>query len=142
MIAFIEPPQGDVIEKILRGHQSGAMVGGVWHAWTPRSPPAREGWVHDPQGRFGQPDGIFRRASGADLRGHGHILGHFLILTDGCRPGDGACGLRDPPQIGCPVGAGKFPSEAPNKVSRALQERAAGQVDLGGHGRPDPPAPP
>ena len=50
VIAFIQPPQGDVIEKILRGHQSGAMVGGVWHASTPRSPPAREGGVHDPEG--------------------------------------------------------------------------------------------
>ena len=29
VIAFIEPSQGDVIEKILRGHQSVAMVDGL-----------------------------------------------------------------------------------------------------------------
>ncbi len=37
--AFIEPPQEDVIEKILRGHQSGAMVGGLWRS-AARPPPA------------------------------------------------------------------------------------------------------
>ena len=37
------PPQGDVIEKILRHC-------GLWHAATPRAPPAGEGWVHDPDG--------------------------------------------------------------------------------------------
>jgi hypothetical protein len=50
VIAFIEPPQGDVIEQILRGHQSGAMVGGLWHPATPRAPPAGDGLVHDPDG--------------------------------------------------------------------------------------------
>ena len=49
-VAFIEPPQADVIEKILRGHQCGAMVGGLWQAATPRPPPAGEAWVHDPDG--------------------------------------------------------------------------------------------
>ncbi len=29
VVAFIEPPQGEVFEEILRGHQSGAMVGGL-----------------------------------------------------------------------------------------------------------------
>jgi len=43
VIAFIEPPQGDVIEKILRHC-------GLWHAATPRPPPAADGWVHDPDG--------------------------------------------------------------------------------------------
>ena len=38
--AFIEPPREDVIEKILRGHQSGAMVGGLWRASAARAPPA------------------------------------------------------------------------------------------------------
>ena len=33
VIAFIEPPQGDVIEKILRHC-------GLWHPSTPRAPPA------------------------------------------------------------------------------------------------------
>jgi len=43
VIAFIEPPQGEVIEKILRHY-------GLWHASAPRAPPAGEGWVHDPDG--------------------------------------------------------------------------------------------
>ena len=30
VVSFIEPPQADVIEEILNGHQSGAMVGGLW----------------------------------------------------------------------------------------------------------------
>jgi len=43
VVAFIEPPQGDVIEKILRHC-------GLWHASSPRAPPAGESWVHDPDG--------------------------------------------------------------------------------------------
>jgi hypothetical protein len=39
VIAFIEPPQGAVIEEILRHC-------GLWHA--SRAPPADEGSVHDP----------------------------------------------------------------------------------------------
>ena len=38
VIAFIEPPQGDVIEKILRHC-------GLWH---PSAPPAGDSLVHDP----------------------------------------------------------------------------------------------
>ena len=30
IISFIERRQRDVIERILRGHQSAAMVGGLW----------------------------------------------------------------------------------------------------------------
>ena len=41
VIAFIEPPQGDVIEKILRHC-------GLWHC--SRAPPAGEHFVHDPDG--------------------------------------------------------------------------------------------
>ena len=43
VIAFIEPPQGAVIEKILRHC-------GLWNDATPRPPPAADGWVHDPDG--------------------------------------------------------------------------------------------
>jgi hypothetical protein len=43
VIAFIEPPQADVIEKILRHC-------GLWPHSAPRTPPAAEGWVHDPDG--------------------------------------------------------------------------------------------
>ena len=38
-VSFIEPPQADVIEEILNGHQSGAMVGGLWQARAARGPP-------------------------------------------------------------------------------------------------------
>ena len=39
MVSFIEPPQADVIEEILNGHQSGAMVGSLWQARAARGPP-------------------------------------------------------------------------------------------------------
>lgn len=41
VIAFIQPPQGEVIEKILRHC-------GLWHTSAPRAPPTGEGWFHDP----------------------------------------------------------------------------------------------
>ena len=41
VVAFIEPPQADVIEKILRHC-------GLWCASSPRAPPPGDGWVHDP----------------------------------------------------------------------------------------------
>jgi hypothetical protein len=43
VVAFLEPPQADVIEKILRH-------GGLWCPWSPRAPPAEDGRVHDPDG--------------------------------------------------------------------------------------------
>ena len=43
VVAFIELPQRDVIEKILRHC-------GLWHPSTPRAPPAGDGSVHDPDG--------------------------------------------------------------------------------------------
>ncbi len=52
VVAFLEPPQGDVIEEILHGHQSGAdqrfasvPLGGLWQASTPRAPPDVDGLV-------------------------------------------------------------------------------------------------
>ncbi len=45
VVTFLEPPQAEVIEKILRGHQSGAMVGGLWQPSTPRAPPEVDGYV-------------------------------------------------------------------------------------------------
>jgi len=54
VVAFIEPPQGKVVEKILRGHQSGAdqrfasvPVGGLWQARAARAPPEVEDLVLD-----------------------------------------------------------------------------------------------
>jgi len=43
VVAFIEPPQADVIEKILRHC-------GLWQPSSPRAPPAGHGWVPDPDG--------------------------------------------------------------------------------------------
>ena len=45
MVAFIEPPQRAVIEKILRHC-------GLWQASAPRAPPDAEGLVHDLDGCF------------------------------------------------------------------------------------------
>ena len=45
VVAFIEPPQGDVIEKILRHC-------GLWCPSSPRAPPAGDGLVHDPNGNW------------------------------------------------------------------------------------------
>ena len=42
-IALIEPPQSEVIEKILRHC-------GLWHPSAPRAPPAGDALVHDPDG--------------------------------------------------------------------------------------------
>jgi len=41
VIAFIEPPQADVIEKILRHCE-------LWNVSSPRAPPVGDGWVHNP----------------------------------------------------------------------------------------------
>ena len=48
VVAFLDPPQADVIEKILRAPSG--MVGGLWCPSSPRAPPAGHGWVHDPDG--------------------------------------------------------------------------------------------
>ena len=52
MVAFIEPPQDEVVEKVLRGHQSAAdhrfvsvPVSGLWQPSAPRSPPDTVGLV-------------------------------------------------------------------------------------------------
>jgi hypothetical protein len=43
VVAFIEPPQGDMIEKILRDC-------GRWCPAAPRAPLAGHRWIHDPDG--------------------------------------------------------------------------------------------
>ena len=48
VVAFIEPPQADVIEKILRHC-------GLWQACSPRAPPGDDCWVHDPDGDADEP---------------------------------------------------------------------------------------
>ncbi len=42
---FPEPPQGAVIEKILRHC-------GLWHPSTPRAPPPEDGWVYEPDAEW------------------------------------------------------------------------------------------
>ena len=88
VIAFIEPPQGTVIEKILRHC-------GLWRESLPRPPPADEEVVYVPDEdfpplRFGQADAVLGAARGIDLRGHGHVLGDVLnfptgVCVDGVR---------------------------------------------------------
>ncbi len=41
VVAFLEPPQGAAIEKILRHC-------GLWNPSTPRAPPPEDGWVYEP----------------------------------------------------------------------------------------------
>ena len=53
VVAFLEPPQGDVIEKILRHC-------GLRCPSSPRAPPVEDGWVHDPDGD------AYRDTSGSD----------------------------------------------------------------------------
>jgi hypothetical protein len=43
VVAFIDPPQGDVIEKILRHC-------GLWNPSSPRAPPSGDGLVYVPDG--------------------------------------------------------------------------------------------
>jgi uncharacterized protein YbaR (Trm112 family) len=43
VVAFLEPPQGDVIEQILRHCD-------LWCPASPRAPPAEDLRVHDPDG--------------------------------------------------------------------------------------------
>src|SRR3990172_6742159 len=45
VVAFIEPPQGEVIEKILRHC-------GLWRPASPRAPPAGDLHIHDPDGNW------------------------------------------------------------------------------------------
>ena len=48
VVAFIEPPKGEVIEKILRHC-------GLWHPSAPRGPPAGDGSVHNPDDASDEP---------------------------------------------------------------------------------------
>lgn len=46
VVAFIQPPQDDVIDKILKHC-------GLWCPLAPRAPPAGDLRVHDPDGNWG-----------------------------------------------------------------------------------------
>ena len=92
VVAFIEPPQADVIERILRHC-------GLWNPSSPRASPAKDGWVHDPDdpsdGRTPSSD----ERAGTDLRGHGHVRSGLLIFPDTFRSEDGTRPPRDSPLI-------------------------------------------
>ena len=104
--AFVEPPQADVIEKILRHC-------GLWHPSTPRAPPAGDGWVPRP-GRFvGRPDGLFRRVPGTDVREHRHVRGHLLVFTDARRHRDVPRASRDLPSLCGLIGRSRSPVKVP-----------------------------
>ncbi len=48
VIAFIEPPQGALIEKILRHC-------GLWDPSTARAPPSEAGWIYEPNADWESP---------------------------------------------------------------------------------------
>jgi hypothetical protein len=47
VVSFLDPPQREVIEKILSGHRRAALVDGLWKASAPRGPPDPVSLVHD-----------------------------------------------------------------------------------------------
>jgi hypothetical protein len=86
VVAFIEPPQADVLEKILRHC-------GLWRASSPRGPPVEDGWVHDPDGDADCHSASDERA-GTDVHGRSHVLGDVLVFPDLHRPKAGTRVLR------------------------------------------------
>jgi hypothetical protein len=62
-----------VLEKILRHC-------GLWH---PSAPRAVDGFVHAPDGASDGQTASCDKPRGTDLRGHRHLSGALLILTDG-----------------------------------------------------------
>jgi hypothetical protein len=137
VIAFIDPRapersdgRGDVIEKILRGHQSGAMVGGLWN--PSRASPTADGWVHDPDG------------SSATSARKSHGNGRTWTSTRSRRPSDphrrlaGPEAVRACRQIHTPVewlvcphfaemAADVFAEAAPDKLPKAGNGGQEGQ---------------
>ena len=86
VVSFVEPPQADVIEEILIGHQSGEMVGGLWQARAARGPPEVDQVDHLvlelARLLYGQLDRFTGpgRAPGADLHRHRPVPGELLII--------------------------------------------------------------
>jgi hypothetical protein len=89
VVAFLGPPQPDVIEKIL-SHC------GLWSASAPRAPPADNGVVHEPGGEADSPSASDERA-GTDVRGRSHVLGDLLMFPDTRRLEGGTRPRRNPP---------------------------------------------
>ena len=52
ILSFIDPPQKEVVEKILHGHRRAALVGGLWRSPTSRGPPEPNELVLDMDSDF------------------------------------------------------------------------------------------
>jgi hypothetical protein len=78
VVAFIDPPQGEVIEKILRHC-------GLWRGSAPRPPPDVEDLAHDLDGCFG--DSQTGSSDQADRPGAAPENGHgfFCSVRNGGR---------------------------------------------------------
>ena len=90
VVAFIEPPQGDVIEKILRHC-------GLWNLASPRAPPPGHGVGPRPGPRFGPGSDELRELTFVDEA----TFWATLIFPDTNRLEDGPRSLRHPGLI-CP----------------------------------------
>ena len=77
VVSFIEPPQADVIEEILKHC-------GLWQSRAPRAPPDVDDLVLELDAAYSDSSidspGPSRRAPGADLRRHRHVPGELLII--------------------------------------------------------------
>jgi hypothetical protein len=78
VVSFIEPPQADVIEAILRHC-------GLWQASSPRAPPEMDdlaaGTGRCLFGQLARISGPSGPLPGADLRRHRHVPGELLIIV-------------------------------------------------------------
>ena len=138
VVAFLEPPSGRSYRRDpARAPERSRPTLGVGARRRPVAGVGAEGatrwgWF-GPRARFrlfGQPNripGPSRPVPGIDLRGHRHIPGHLLIITDACRHEDVACELRDQP-VFCGLTGRNF--------TQKLQKPAGGKESKGGHARP------
>jgi hypothetical protein len=111
VVAFLDPPQDDVIEKIRR-HR------GLWQSSAPRAPPAGDGWVHGPDG---EPD--IPPAASDEPREPTFVDAAMCWATFGPSPTvvgreGGVRPRRNPPSICRPIGW-EVPLRPPNTVCKA-----------------------
>jgi len=128
VVALIELAQAEVIEKILRGHQNGAMVGDLSRSSAARSSPGHAGARY----RWLPPFG--RRASRTDLRGHGHLSDDLLKITGASSQG---CFTRA--TLSRTGTTGGLQTTRRARANRSFSIVGGRQ---GGYGRPDSRAPP
>ena len=86
IVAFIEPPQGDVIEKILKHC-------GLWQPATPRPPPTRGSRVHDPDDVR-----LVSTSRGSWSSWTKRLLGDLLKITGGRRQRRRSASRDQPPR--------------------------------------------